>query len=236
MGDQLKITGVWTSNDWAQLADHGWVYGPEIQTNLRPPKTAYNRGPSYVVTQEITPDYDDWAYLPNYGYDTYWYGGAPVFFYNIAVWYRFHPWWRHHGYQAWWWQGGHHGRRAWDPKAFGAFARTGRGGNAFMNGSNVSAFSRSGTVRGFRVNRSNISSSNVTRLNVNRFNSGSTNAFRSRTFSSANTLRFGSANVFHSRNFATPHTFRSGGFSGGHFSGMSRSGSFSMGGGRGRHR
>ena len=74
MGEQLNITGVWTSNDWAELADNTWVYGPQIQTDLRPPRTAYSRSPSYVVAEEVTPDYGDWAYLPDYGYDTYWYG------------------------------------------------------------------------------------------------------------------------------------------------------------------
>jgi hypothetical protein len=74
MGEQLNITGVWTSNDWAQLADNTWVYGPQIQTDLRPPRTAYSQSPSYVVTEEVAPDYGDWAYLPDYGYDTYWYG------------------------------------------------------------------------------------------------------------------------------------------------------------------
>ena len=33
-GDQLNITGVWTSNNWAQLASKGWVYGPQIKTDL----------------------------------------------------------------------------------------------------------------------------------------------------------------------------------------------------------
>src|SRR5512143_1884756 len=57
MGEQLNITGVWTSNDWAQLADNAWVYGPQIETDLRPPRTAYSRSPSYVVTEGVTPDY-----------------------------------------------------------------------------------------------------------------------------------------------------------------------------------
>ncbi len=84
MGDQLNITGVWTSNDWAQTADNGWVYGPQIQTDLRPPRTAYSQSPSYDVAEEVTPDYGDWAYLPDYGYDTYWYGGLPIYFYDIG--------------------------------------------------------------------------------------------------------------------------------------------------------
>ena len=183
MGEQLKITGVWTSNDWAQLADNSWVYGPQIQTDLRPPRTAYSRSPSYVVTEEVAPDYYDWGYLPYYGYDTYWYSGIPIFFYNIGVWYRFHPWWWHHGHQAWWWRDGHHGRRPWNATAFNNFVR-------------------SGTNRNFVTNRSNLS--NVNRFNANRFPSGSTNTFRSRTLSTPNTFRSGSVNTFRSRSFSTP--------------------------------
>jgi hypothetical protein len=213
MGDQLNITGVWTSNDWAQLADNSWVYGSQIQTDLRPPRTAYSRSPSYVVTEEVTPDYGDWAYLPDYGYDTYWYGGLPIFFYNVGVWNRFHPWWWHRGHQAWWWQGGHHGKRAWNSHQFNNFVRSGTNRNFATNRANISSFNRAG--RGAINNRSNISSSNLNRFNrnqfnTNRFRSGSTNAFRSRTFSSPKTFRSGSANAFRSRSFSTPHTFRSG--------------------------
>jgi hypothetical protein len=226
MGDRLKITGVWTSNDWAQLANNGWVYGPQIQTDLRPPRTAYNRGPSYVVTEEITPDYDDWAYLPYYGYDTYWYGGIPIFFYNVGVWSRFHPWRHHRGYQAWWWQGGHHGRRAWNPKAFGTYANTAVSRGAGANHANISTFKRNATGKSFTTNRYNVSSYGVNRFNTNKIRSGSTNAVRSRTFSNANVFRSGSGNVFHSRSFSTPHTFRSGSFNVRQFSGPVRSGGF----------
>ena len=124
MGDRLKITGVWTSNDWAQLADNGWVYGPQISTDLRPPRTAYSGPPTYDVSEVAVPDYDDWAYLPDYGYDTYWYGDVPIFIYNVAVWRWCHPWWWWHGLQAWWWRDGFHGRRHWDPHSFRNFART----------------------------------------------------------------------------------------------------------------
>ncbi len=246
MGEQLNITGVWTSNDWAQLADNTWVYGPQIQTDLRPPRTAYSRSPSYVVSEDVTPDYGDWAYLPDYGYDTYWDGGLPIYFYNIGVWNRFHPWWWHRGHQAWWWQGGQHGKRAWNSNAFNNFVRAGTNRNFVTNRSNISTFNRAGTGRSFTTNRSNISPSNVNRLNTNRFRSGSTNAFRSRTFSSPNTfrsgsanafrsrsfsspntLRSGSANTFRSRTFSTPNAFRSGSFGGRQFSGVARSGGFS---------
>ena len=42
-GDRLDITGVWTSNNWAQLANKGWVFGPQIKTDSRPPKEAYSQ-------------------------------------------------------------------------------------------------------------------------------------------------------------------------------------------------
>lgn len=246
MGDQLNITGVWTSNDWAQLTDNGWVYGPQIETDLRPPRTAYSRSPSYVVTEEVTPFYDDWGYLPDYGYDTYWYGGLPIFFYNVGLWRRFHPWWWHRGHQAWWWQGSYQGKRAWNQQQFNNFVRSGTNRNFVTNRAGISSFNRAGTTRSFTTNRANISSANVNRFNTNRFRSGSTNAFQSQTFSSPNRIRSGSANTFRSQNFSSPNrirsgsmntfrsqsfsspnTFRSGSFGGKQFSGLSRSGSFS---------
>ncbi len=104
LGQQLTITGVWTSNDWAQLAaDNGWVYGPQIQTDLRPPASAFSRSESYAVIEEEYPVYyGSYAesYLPDYGYSTYWYGGVPIYVYGINVWNKYHPWWwykhRHH--------------------------------------------------------------------------------------------------------------------------------------------
>ena len=189
MGEQLKITGVWTSNDWAQLADNSWVYGPQIQTDLRPPRTAYSKSPSYVVTQEVAPDYYDWGYLPDYGYDTYWYSGIPIFFYNIGIWNRFHPWWWNHGHQAWWWRDGHHGRRPWNANAFNNFVRSGTNRNFVTTNRNVV------------TNRSNLSTN---RFNANRITPRSTNTLRSGTLSTPNTFRSGSVNTFRSRNFSTP--------------------------------
>jgi len=222
MGDQLNITGVWASNNWAQLADNGWVYGPQIQTDLRPPGTAYSQGRSYVVTEPVTPDYSDWGYLPDWGYDTYWYGGIPIYLYNVAIWYRYHPWWWHRGHQAWWWQNGHHGRRAWNAAQFRSWAGP-----------------RGGTV----TNRANISPSNVSRFNANRLGAGSTRAFRARTYSSPYRIRSGSVNAFRAQSFSSPRTFRSGGsFGGGRFSGAARFGGGRIGGGHfgggggGRHR
>jgi hypothetical protein len=201
MGDQLNITGVWTSNNWAQLADNGWVYGDEIQTDLRPPRTAYSRTPTYVAEQ-VVPDYDDWAYLPDYGYDTYWYGGIPIFFYNVAIWRWCHPWWWWHGLQAWWWRDGFHGRRHWDHNSFRRFATT-RGVNvAAAQRTNVSALNRMGrttksasiasaNVGRFNANRlNNVNRSNITSPNVNRFNANRLNNLNRSNIRSSNVKRF----------------------------------------------
>jgi hypothetical protein len=202
MGEQLNITGVWTSNDWAQLADNAWVYGPQIETDLRPPRTAYSSSPSYVITEEVTPDYYDWSYLPSYGYDTYWYGGVPIFLYNIGVWNKFHPWWWHRGHHAWWWQGGHRGKRAWNATAFNNFARARTRGGVVANRANISSFNRAGTPRSFTTNRSNISPSNVNRFNTNRLRSSTANTIRSgQSFSNPNTIRS-------LRSFSSPNTIR----------------------------
>jgi hypothetical protein len=202
MGEQLNITGVWTSNDWAQLADNAWVYGPQIETDLRPPRAAYSQIPSYVVTEEVTPDYYNWSYLPDYGYDTYWYGGIPIFLYNIGIWSRFHPWWWHRGHHAWWWQGGHHGKRPWNAASFHNFARARARGGVVTNRANISSFNGAGTRRSFTTNRSNVSSLNVTPFNSTRFRSGAANATRSgQTFSNPNAIRS-------LRTFSSPNTIR----------------------------
>jgi hypothetical protein len=192
MGQPLNITGVWTSNDWAQLADNGWVYGPQIQTDLRPPPAAYSQPQSYAVVEDVYPIYNDMTYLPDYGYTTYWYGGVPIFLYSANVWFRHHPWW--------WYKGGRRDHRAWN-----------RNPN-FRN--NVGT----GTQRNFVRNRSNVSSLNVTPFNSTRFRSGTANTIRSgqtfsnpnsirslRSFSSANTIRMGNSGVrsFSRGNFNT---------------------------------
>ncbi len=246
MGEQLNITGVWTSNDWAQLADNGWVYGPQIETDLRPPRTAYYQSPSYVVTEEVTPDYYDWGYLPDYGYNTYWYGGIPIFLYNIGVWQRFHPWWWYRGHQAWWWRDGHHGRRPWNPVAYRDYLRGGgrgdfvrnrgmarpfdRGGTGrgfVTNRGGASSFNSAGTRRSFTPNRSHMSPTNVNRFNTNSLRSGSANAFPSRAFSNPNRVGSGSVNTFRPRTFSTPQAFRGGSLGGRQFSNIARPGGFS---------
>ncbi len=220
MNDELKITGVWTSNDWAQLADNGWVHGPQISTDLRPPRTAYSRTPTYVASEQGVPDYDDWAYLPDYGYDTYWYGDVPIFFYNVALWNWCHPWWWWRGLQAWWWQDGFHGRRNWDPNSFRNFATNRRVNFATAQRANISALNRMGrttssasiasaNTSGFNANRANVGSSKVNRFNANKFNANKFNANRSNIRSSnknlnANRFRSGSTNAFRSRNFSSP--------------------------------
>jgi hypothetical protein len=215
MGEQLHITGVWTSNDWAQTADNGWVYGEQIQTDLRPPAAVYSQAESYPAVEEEYPVYYDMSldsYLPDYGYETYWYGGIPLYIYNINVWRRFHPWWfRRH------WNFNH---RVWNRNP--AFRR------------NVTTV----RPRNFAINRSN-----VTRFNANSFRRGTANMLRSgttfnpnttfRSFSRPNTIRsgrifspnatfrnFSRSNVIRSgrtftpnttfRTFSRPNTFRSG--------------------------
>ncbi len=91
-GDRLKITGVWTSNNWAQLANKGWVYGPQVKTDARPPKEAYSQSGKYLSVKGLYPKYDS-GYLPDYGYATYPGGAGPIVLYDVNVWQKYHPWW-----------------------------------------------------------------------------------------------------------------------------------------------
>jgi hypothetical protein len=183
MGEQLHITGVWTSNDWAQTADNGWVYGEQIQTDLRPPAAVYSQAESYPAVEEGYPVYYDMpldSYLPDYGYETYWYGNIPLYIYNINVWRRFHPWWFHRRWD--------HNHRVWSRNP--AFRR---------NLTNV-------TPRNFAINRSNI-----TRFNTNNFRRGTASRLRSGTTFNPNTTfrNFSSPNILRSRRtFAPSTTFR----------------------------
>lgn len=184
MGQQLNITGVWASNDWAQLADNGWVYGPQIQTDLRPPAAAYSRAGSYATVEgEYALDYDAYPdyYLPDYGYETYWYGGVPLFLYNVNVWRRFHPWWLHrHRFNN---------QRVWNQHP--TSRQTVRIGTP-----------RTGTSRNFVTNQSN-----VTRFNSNRFRTGTSNTIRSGGTVSPNTTfrNFSRPNTT-TRSFSSPST------------------------------
>ena len=104
MGAQVNITGVWTSNNWAQLTEDGWVYGPQIATDLRPPQATLSQSAGYAEQYYPIEDYAvDWGYLPDYGYSTYWYSGIPIIVYGAGVWWKHHPWW--------WW----HKRHLHDP-------------------------------------------------------------------------------------------------------------------------
>ena len=212
MGDELKITGVWTSNDWAQLAENGWVYGTQISTDLQPPRTAYSKRPAYVASEQAVPDYDDWGYLPDYGYDTYWDGGVPIFFYNVAIWNWYHPWWWWRGLQAWWWQDGFHGRKHWDPNSFRNFAANRHVNFATAQRANVSALNRMGrttnstsiastNVNRFNANTSGANRSNITSSNLNRFNADRRNANRS-NITSSNVNKF-NANKFNANRSVT---------------------------------
>ena len=217
LGDQLNITGVWTTNDWAQLADSGWVYGPQIQTDLRPPREAFSSEPSYAVTEEVVPVYDDWSYLPNYGYNTYWYSGVPIFLYSAALWHKFHPWSWRHGHHAWWWRDGHHGKRAWDTNSFNNFVRTSNrqltGNRNLTPGqrarlirnlptdpSSVSSINRPGRDRNL-ANRSNLSQIERNRLtNQNRANLSAAQRERLRNLNQSNINRANSQSNLRSIN------------------------------------
>jgi uncharacterized protein YraI len=194
IGQQLNLTGVWTSNEWAQLAGNGWVYGPQIQTDLRPPVTAFSEPQAYVAIEEGYPVYD-YGYLPDYGYSTYWYTGIPIIVYATNVWWRHHPWWS----KPW-----AHGHKVWNGnRNFQTNVRT-------RSNVNTTAAPRSFTPR----NSSSFSSTNITRFNTNTFRSGAASVARSagafsrpstfRTFSSPNTFRTGNFGVRQFRGAAGP--------------------------------
>ncbi len=91
-GEELKLTGVWTSNNWAQLESKGWVYGPQIKTDIRPPKEAYSQPGKYLSVEGLYPKYDS-GYLPDYGYTSYGRSETPIILYDVNVWHKYHPWW-----------------------------------------------------------------------------------------------------------------------------------------------
>jgi uncharacterized protein YraI len=176
MGAQLNLTGAWTSNEWAQLAGKGWVYGPQIATDLRPPQTVFSSPETYVAIEEGYPAYDV-GYLPNYGYSTYWYAGIPIIVYAANVWWRHHPWWSKnwvHSHKAWnWSRNFQNTRRIVTPTARGYTPRT-RGFNA-ANAANLSR---------------NVVTSNRSSANINAFRSGAVGAARSaRTYSAPSSYR-----------------------------------------------
>ncbi|MGO9120756.1 MAG: hypothetical protein ACLQPD_24480 [Desulfomonilaceae bacterium] len=178
MGAELNLTGAWSSNEWAQLAGKGWVYGPQIQTDLRPPQTAFSSPETYVVVEEGYPVYDV-GYLPDYGYSTYWYAGIPIIVYAANIWWRHHPWWSKkwvHSHRAWnWSRNFQNNRRIVTPTARGYTPRT-RGFNA----ANAANFSR------------NVVTPNRSSANINALRSGAVGAARSaRTYRSPSAYRTG---------------------------------------------
>lgn len=53
-GAQLRLTGVWSENNWAEVRSpaQGWVYAGQIESNLKPPypeSTAVARERTYVA-------------------------------------------------------------------------------------------------------------------------------------------------------------------------------------------
>jgi uncharacterized protein YraI len=178
MGAQLNLTGAWSSNEWAQLAGKGWVYGPQIQTHLRPPQTAFSSPETEVVVEEGYPVYNV-GYLPDYGYSTYWYAGIPIVVYAANIWWRHHPWWSKnwvHSHRAWnWSRNFQNNRRIVTPTARGLAPTTRR---------------LTPTARGFNAaNAANLSRNVVT---PNR-SSASVNAVRSQAVGAARSARTYSA-------------------------------------------
>jgi hypothetical protein len=172
LGTELNLTGIWTSNDWVQLTGDGWVYGPQISTDLRPPQETLSQSSTYAYEYYPVEDYGslDWDYLPDYGYATYWSGGVPIIVYNSGVWWRHHPWW-------WWSQ-----RHAGDPNRNWMWNRaTGINRNLIANRSNLNrAFNRSNLNRALRE-------SNLNRaLNQANLNRTLNQATRNRTLNEAN--------------------------------------------------
>ncbi len=252
MGQQLNISGVWTSNEWAQLAeDAGWVYGRQVYTDLRPDTRAYSQARNYVVEEEYpveTYSYLD-SYLPDYGYQTYWYGGIPLILYDVNVWRKFHPWWRHARNHKW----DHRGQARIGTER--NFSGQDRGDRRFRQGARTFDQNRSirqsatagaernltnralrqntriGTQGNVITNRSNLSSPNVRRFSSENFRSRTFNAPRSgANLSGSSSFRSGPSGT---RQFsASP----SSGFNAGARMGSSRIGSGGGGGSSGATR
>ncbi len=172
IGTELNLTGVWTSNNWAQLTGDGWVFGDQISTDLRPPQATFSQSDTYANEYLPIEDYSslDWDYLPDYGYASYWYGDIPIVVYNSGVWWRHHPWW--------WWSRHH----AHDPNRNWMWNRaTGINTDLIRNRSDLNrAFNRSNLNRALRE-------ANLNRaLNQANLNRTLNQATRNRTLNEAN--------------------------------------------------
>jgi hypothetical protein len=84
MGQKLQLTGMWSSNNWAQLENGGWVSAAQIQTDLAPnaskfcPRAARGGPPEeYLVIDEYYPTEYFYRYkkrLYEYPYDPFFFG------------------------------------------------------------------------------------------------------------------------------------------------------------------
>jgi len=67
MGRKLRLTGVWSENNWAEISNpvRGWVYAPQVRTALKPHGTSETR----VVRERRYIDIPDTVYTrPRYPY------------------------------------------------------------------------------------------------------------------------------------------------------------------------
>ncbi len=212
MGEKLNLTGVWTSNDWAQLTDNnGWVYGPQIATDLRPPQAAFSAPETRIVVEEGYPVYE-YGYLPDYGYSTYWYAGIPIIVYAANIWWRHHPWWwknwAHH-HHPWRWNA--YQRRYVSPYARG-YNPTARGFSPTTRGFNAATRNFSPTTRSFNAATRNFSPTTRSFNSANAANLSRNVVSPYRSSASVNALRSGTAaSVARSaRTFSAPSGFRAG--------------------------
>lgn len=81
--EKLQLSGFWGENDWAELASRGWIFGPQISAEFKPPRTAVagsrissgsSSQPVESGPQVYTGSSYDYSYNPYYSYlDSYWY-------------------------------------------------------------------------------------------------------------------------------------------------------------------
>ncbi len=112
-GERLQLTGQWSRDGrWLELADGGWVFAGQVQSDLKPPRTAssnQSRSRARVYYQD-----DDDDMMTFYDGGTNW-GTDTGVVYGPGVGYGYGPGWgygrgwgRHHGFIGGGW-GGHRG-------------------------------------------------------------------------------------------------------------------------------